>query len=87
MPFRRYLLWLTITIISVCAWSVFLYAYSGGLAPYGYRNDRKAGGFHCHRGPFAGQSFATKDETLRKLQAEKPGDIDTSKKTNPPKTP
>jgi len=31
-------------------------AHGGGLDKYGCHHDRKRGGYHCHRGPCAGQS-------------------------------
>jgi len=29
------------------------YPHGGGLDGYGCHNNRKAGGYHCHRGPLA----------------------------------
>ena len=46
------------------------YPHGGGLDGYGCRNNRKAGGYHCHRGPLAGQSFSSKEEMVKKLSAE-----------------
>jgi endonuclease YncB( thermonuclease family) len=40
-------------------------AHSGGLDAHGCHHNRKAGGYHCHRGSLAGQSFASKDEMLK----------------------
>lgn len=40
----------------------------GGLDSYGCHHNRKAGGYHCHRGPLAGQSFASKDGMLSRLK-------------------
>ena len=37
-------------------------AHGGGLDSYGCHHNRKAGGYHCHRGPLAGQEFASKVE-------------------------
>ena len=47
------------------------YSHGGGLDAYGCHHDRKAGGYHCHRGPFAGQFFSSKEEMLKKLSADK----------------
>jgi hypothetical protein len=47
------------------------YPHGGGLDAYGCHHDRKAGGYHCHRGPLAGQSFSSKEEMLKKLSADK----------------
>ena len=38
----------------------------GGLDTYGCHHDRTRGGYHCHRGQFAGQHFSSKQEMLRK---------------------
>jgi len=43
-------------------------AHGGGLDSYGCHNDRKHGGYHCHRGQFAGQSFSSKAEMLKAAQ-------------------
>ena len=40
-------------------------AHGGGLDGYGCHNDRKAGTYHCHRGPCQGRRFASKTEMLR----------------------
>ncbi len=48
------------------------YPHGGGLDAYGCHHNRKAGGYHCHRGPLAGHSFASQEEMLRKLASEKP---------------
>jgi hypothetical protein len=47
------------------------YPHGGGLNAYGCHHNRKAGGYHCHRGQLAGQSFGSKEEMLKKLAAEK----------------
>lgn len=44
-------------------------AHGGGLDTFGCHHDRKAGGYHCHRGSLAGQSFETKEEVIRALGA------------------
>jgi hypothetical protein len=51
--------------------AVSVYPHGGGLDAYGCHNNRKTGGYHCHRGPFAGESFASKEEMLKKLAGEK----------------
>lgn len=50
--------------------SASLWAHGGGLDGYGCHNNRKQGGYHCHRGPNAGQSYSSKSEMLQ--QASKP---------------
>jgi hypothetical protein len=49
-------------------WTISAYAHGGGLDAYGCHHNRKAGGYHCHRGPLAGQSFVSQDEMLRNLK-------------------
>ena len=49
-------------------------AHGGGLDEFGCHNDRKHGGYHCHRGPLDGKSFASQHEmvaALKALQAKK----------------
>ena len=36
--------------------------HSGGLDAYGCHHDHQQGDYHCHRGQFAGQSFASQAE-------------------------
>ncbi len=46
------------------------FAHGGGLDGYGCHHNRKAGGYHCHRGVMAGQSFASKDEMLEAMRKQ-----------------
>ena len=43
-------------------------AHPGGLDARGCHNDRKNGGYHCHRGPLAGQGFGSSAEAAAALQ-------------------
>jgi hypothetical protein len=43
--------------------------HGGGLDGQGGHHNRKAGGYHFHRGPLAGQHFATKQEAAAALAA------------------
>jgi hypothetical protein len=54
-------------------------AHSGGLDKIGCHHDRRNGGYHCHRGPLAGQAFASKEEALKALE-KKQQDEEESKK-------
>lgn len=54
-------------VLVVLLVAVNVYSHGGGLDAYGCHNDRKAGVYHCHRGQFAGQFFASKAEMLKKL--------------------
>jgi hypothetical protein len=73
MALCRSLIWLAIGFVAVGVWATFVYAHGGGLDTYGCHHNRKAGGYHCHRGALAGQSFSSKDEMLRHLKEEKSG--------------
>lgn len=42
--------------------------HGGGLDSYGCHHNRKQGGYHCHRGPLAGEAFASKDAMLEALK-------------------
>ncbi len=44
------------------------YPHGGGLDGLGCHHNRKLGGYHCHRGPLAGQGFTSKSEALRALE-------------------
>ena len=54
-------------------------AHSGGLDKMGCHHDRKKGGYHCHRGPLAGQFFATKEEAVKALEQKKQDETDANK--------
>ena len=59
------------------------YPHGGGLDAYGCHNNRKVGGYHCHHGPFAGETFSSKAEMLDRLKAtngEKPENKSKSRK-------
>ena len=47
----------------------FVLAHGGGLDAHGCHHDRKNGGYHCHQGPLAGQSFVSKSDMLAALEA------------------
>lgn len=44
-------------------------AHGGGLDGYGGHNNRKLGGYHFHRGPLAGNHYASKSEALDALSS------------------
>ncbi|OFW08364.1 MAG: hypothetical protein A3H27_07660 [Acidobacteria bacterium RIFCSPLOWO2_02_FULL_59_13] len=45
--------------------------HGGGLDLLGCHHDRQRGGYHCHRGPLAGRSFASKEEAEKELQKQR----------------
>ncbi len=57
---RLLLLLITLGLLSVQA-----NAHGGGLDGLGCHHNRKAGGYHCHRGGLAGQSFGSKVEAQK----------------------
>ena len=44
--------------------------HGGGLDQRGCHRDRKNGGYHCHKGELAGQSFPSKEATQKEPQGE-----------------
>lgn len=61
------------------------WAHGGGLDRYGCHHDRKHGGYHCHRGPLAGQSFSSQEDMLKRLNSPeaKGGNKKQMPKTSP----
>ena len=57
------------SVPSLTLTAVTVHAHGGGLDGHGCHHDRKNGGYHCHQGPLAGQSFASKQEMLTTLEA------------------
>ncbi|MEO8717818.1 MAG: hypothetical protein ABI423_06315 [Burkholderiales bacterium] len=43
------------------------------LDSYGCHKQRGAGGYHCHKGQFAGHTFASKEEMLKEMHRRKFG--------------
>ncbi len=58
-----------VSLSAVAVTAGFVDAHGGGLDAHGCHHDRKNGGYHCHQGPLAGQSFASKSEMLAVLEA------------------
>ena len=44
-------------------------AHGGGLDGLGCHHNRKAGGYHCHRGGLAGQNFGSKGEAQKAMSS------------------
>ncbi len=42
--------------------------HGGGTDSMGCHHDNQRGGYHCHSGPLAGQSFSSREEALRALE-------------------
>lgn len=61
------------------------WAHGGGLDGYGCHHNRKAGGYHCHRGPFAGQAFTSQADMLQQLE-HREAPQNRSAPTNPDET-
>ena len=62
-----------LAFLLAAAFTTPVFGHGGGLDGYGCPHNRKAGGYHCHRGPLAGQSFASKNEMLSSLQKKESG--------------
>jgi hypothetical protein len=71
MKLASLLLGLAIGLLVSLLLAIPAYPHGGGLDAYGCHHNRKLGGYHCHRGPLAGQSFDSKEEMLKKLSTQK----------------
>lgn len=49
---------------------VLALAHGGGLDGYGGHHNRKAGGYHVHRGPLAGKHYASQAEMLQDMKKQ-----------------
>ncbi len=58
MPMKWLLAIMLLTVPSTA------HAHGGGLDGLGCHHNRKLGGYHCHRGKLAGQSFSSKQDAL-----------------------
>jgi hypothetical protein len=58
-----------LTGLAALAIAAVAIAHGGGLDQSGGHHDRKNGGYHFHRGPLAGRSFADKAAALAALRA------------------
>lgn len=62
------------TVLAVAmALSAPAWAHGDKLDSYGCHKARGAGGYHCHKGPFAGRSFQSQEEMLKALAARRQG--------------
>lgn len=43
--------------------------HGGGIDRYGCHHDRTRGGYHCHQGPLAGNTFASRDAMRQAFEA------------------
>ena len=68
---------LLLSLTAVMSTAGPFHAHSGGLEIHGCHHDRINGGYHCHRGPLAGQSFESQQEMLAALEAlnQEPNDL------------
>jgi len=75
--------WMVLTVCKsalTALWILFLilchaspgFSHGEGLDTHGCHHDGKLGGYHCHRGMFAGQQFNSKSEMLRRLRSGTP---------------
>lgn len=56
-------------LVLLSLFSIQSYGHGGGQDSYGCHHNRKAGGYHCHRGPNAGQSYGSQADMLRSRSA------------------
>jgi len=62
----------TLVIAAFLAMPASAIAHGGGIDGYGCHHNRKAGGYHCHRGPLAGRAFGLQAEMLQQLKGASP---------------
>lgn len=56
-------------LLVLVLFSVPAAASPGEVDPMGCHRDMQLKDYHCHRGPLAGQSFKTKEEAVKALNA------------------
>ncbi|MCI0724078.1 MAG: YHYH domain-containing protein [Acidobacteria bacterium] len=61
----------TLLLVSLLATPLVASAHGGGLDSLGCHHNRKAGGYHCHRGELAGRSFSSKADAMKALEGKK----------------
>lgn len=59
---------LLLGLIPVCLLAASAHAHEGPLDAHGCHYDRNVGGYHCHKGTFAGHYFESREEMLQFLQ-------------------
>jgi hypothetical protein len=74
---------LSLSAVALAAGPV--HAHGGGLDTQGCHHDRKNGGYHCHQGALAGQSFASKSEMLAALETHNQGPKDLPRQVQSPR--
>lgn len=79
------IIYLIVILLSSTAWFVTVtpaHAHTGIVDGYGCHVERKTGRYHCHQGPYVGQTFESRNEFLKKLRG---GDLqDVAPKDLPP---
>lgn len=69
-----------VMVLSLAVLPAGAQAHGGGLDGYGCHHNRKQGGYHCHRGEFAGQSFKSQVEMLEKGKSKRKTDSQSKDK-------
>jgi len=65
-----------LSLFAIALTAVTAYSHGDGLDGYRCHHDRKHGGYHCHQGTFARQSFASKNQMLAALETHNQGPND-----------
>lgn len=76
--------WLRIALLLVLGIFIvplYSFAHGGGQDQYGCHNDRKHGGYHCHRGSLAGKSFSSQKEMLSVLKDKSGSQVEAKPRT------
>jgi hypothetical protein len=56
------------------------WAHPGGLDKHGCHNDKKAGDYHCHKGPHDGKSFKSQAAMLAAMKKDTKKDTEKAAK-------
>ena len=69
--------------------SQYSVAHGGGVDGQGGHNNRRAGNYHFHRGPLDGRTYDSKEDAVKALSANSPGeaneaDTDSNRSTERP---
>lgn len=59
---------LSVIVLISAVWTTSVSAHGGGIDRYGGHNNRKAGNYHFHEGPLAGQAYSSRSEAIRALE-------------------
>ena len=72
-----------VALVQALVWPPSVTAHGGGLDANGCHNDRQRGGYHCHRGPLAGQSFSSSADAAAAMRGRSAPAVPQERPTPP----